>query len=130
MPKLIKKKGVKTKLAKKYYFDLSKIPFLKLIPVFIFLNLLTASIVFIAKSKIPPQVPLYYGYARGDRQLIEAPGLIIPSLISIGIIITNTMFSLFIGSDFLKRVLIISSFLATALSAITTVKIILLVGSI
>jgi uncharacterized membrane protein len=129
MSKPKKKQSLRVKTPKRYYLNISEIPFLKLIFVFIFLNLITAAFVFIAKNKIPPQVPLYYGYARGDRQLAETSGLILPSLISIGIIITNTIISLLIGSDYLKKVLVISSFLATALSVITTVKIMLLVGS-
>jgi hypothetical protein len=129
MSKSKKIQPLRVKPPKRYYLNISEIPYLKLIFVFIFLNLVTAAAVFIAKNKIPPQVPLYYGYARGNRQLAEASGLILPSLISIGIIIVNTIISLFIGSDYLKRVLVISSFLATALSLITTIKIMLLVGS-
>jgi hypothetical protein len=121
---------LRAKISKRSFLVVSEIPFLKLIFVFILLNLAAAAVVLVVKNKIPPQVPLYYGYARGDRQLVEASGLVLPSLISIGIIIINAIISLFIGSDYLKRVLVISSFLATALSLITTVKIILLVGSL
>jgi hypothetical protein len=128
MPRL--KKNLKLQqLVKKPYFDISKIPFLKLIMVSIFLNLICILGIFIARNNIPPQVPLYYGYARGDKQLSSSSGLVLPSLIAIGIIITNTTISLFINSDYLKKALIISSLLVTVLSLITTVKIMLLVGS-
>ena len=129
MSKIKKTQTFRAKTPKRSYLTVTEIPFLKLIFVFILLNLATAAVVIIAKNNIPPQVPLYYGYARGDKQLVESFILILPSLISIGIIIINTFISLFIGSGYLKRVLIISSFLATALSLITTVKIMLLVGS-
>ncbi|HJX45603.1 MAG TPA: hypothetical protein VJ399_00315 [Patescibacteria group bacterium] len=129
MPKPKNIKSLRVKTPKGSYLNVSEIPFLKLIFVFILLNLATAAAVLIANNKIPPQVPLYYGYARGDRQLIESSGLVLPSLMSVGIITVNTIISLFIGSGYLKRALVISSFLATALSLITTVKIMLLVGS-
>jgi hypothetical protein len=129
MPRSKKNPKIKIKLPKKYNISISKIPFLKLISIALALNLIIVIITFLSLNKIPPQVPLFYGYARGDKQLSASSGLIIPSLISIGIILTNSLVSLILTSDYLKRILIVSSLLVTALSFVTTIKIILLVGS-
>jgi hypothetical protein len=129
MPGSTKNTKLKINLPKKYNFSLSNIPFLKLVIISLVLNLITIIVIFLGLNKIPPQVPLFYGYARGDKQLSSSSALIIPSLISIGIILTNTSVSLILTSDYLKRILIVSSLLVTALSLVTTIKIILLVGN-
>lgn len=82
-----------------------------------------------AKKYIPSEVPLYYGLPSGRQQLAPALALIIPSVSSVVVIILNSLLSLAVKNDFLKQALITSGFVYTLLSAITTLKIILLIGS-
>lgn len=92
-------------------------------------NILTILIVLVAQGHLPPQVPLYYGLAEGEEQLSSPLGLIIPSGLSLGILLVNTALTSVIKNDFLQKILVLASFAVTVFSVITTVKIILLVGS-
>ena len=124
MVKVIKEKVPKNRNLVK------KIPYIRYLILLVFINILTISTVLVLKNKIPPQVPLFYGYARGDAQLTNPNGLILPNAISLIFIILNSIISYFINSDYLKKVLIISSFIATLLASITVIKIIFLVGGL
>lgn len=93
------------------------------------LNAVLIVIVLLLGRYLPPQVPLYYGLAVGEEQLAYRWALIIPSLVSLFILLLNVILSLLIKNDFLKQVLVISGVLVTFFSLVTTVKIVLLVGS-
>ena len=86
-------------------------------------------VVSLLRGNLPPYVPLYYGLAVGEEQLAQQWALIIPSLVSVFIIFLNISLSYIVKNDFLKRTLIISGVVSSFFSLITTVKIILLVGS-
>ena len=87
-------------------------------------------IVLLARTKfLPPEVPLFYGEALGEAQIGKSMGLTIPSLISLLIIVVNLLISFIVRDEFLKRVLILASLATAIFSTITTIKIILLVGS-
>jgi hypothetical protein len=86
--------------------NFSYIPFLKLVLLTILANLILIILIVIFKNRIPPQVPLFYGLPRGDKELSTNIGLVIPSAISIAI----------------------TGFSSTLLSLITTIKIIFLIG--
>ena len=87
-------------------------------------------IVLLAKTKfLPPEVPLFYGEAQGEAQIGKSLGLTIPSLISLFIIVINLLISFIVKDEFLKRVLILASLACAIFSTITTIKIILLIGS-
>lgn len=109
-------------------------PFRQTLIFSIFLNLAFIAIVLLLatlfKSILPPQVPLFYGEPEGNQQLAQSWLLILPSLISLVIIFVNYFLSLTVKEDFLKKALILSGIAATFFSAITTIKIILLVGSL
>ena len=102
-------------------------------PVLIFslvIAVVTILAVFILQTKLPPQVPLFYGAAEGETQLILSWGLVIPSTFSILVVIANSALSTFTKNEFTKKVLIFSALVVTLFSVITTIKIIFLVGSI
>lgn len=109
-------------------------PFRQVLIFSIFINIFFIAIVLLlavlVKSILPPQVPLFYGEPEGNEQLAQSWLLILPSLISLVVIFVNYFLSLAVKEDFLKKALILSGIAATFFSAITTIKIILLVGSL
>lgn len=106
------------------YFPLKRVFVSSLI-----VNFLTAIAVLISQSHLPPQIPLFYGLAEGEEQLSFPLGLIIPTLLALLITVVNASLTLIIKNDFLQKTLILAGFAVTIFSTITTVKIILLVGS-
>ena len=89
------------------------------------------SIVFVLaiQKKLPPEIPLFYGLAEGQEQLAGSLWLILPSLTSLGIILINSLISVFWKNEFLQETLTLTSLAAAILSVITTLKIALLIGS-
>jgi hypothetical protein len=106
-----------------------KFPLKKVFVSSLIINFLTALSVLIIQSHLPPQIPLFYGLAEGEEQLIFPLGLIIPALFALVVSIVNAALTLIIKNDFLQKTLILAGFAVTIFSTITTVKIILLVGS-
>ena len=94
----------------------------------IVLNVLSLIAILLLQNNLPPQVPIFYGFAEGEQQLSETFGLLLPNAYSLGIILINFIFSIFIENEFLKKILSITSFTISLLSVITVVKIIFLVG--
>lgn len=100
--------------------------------VFIFsavLNVFVAALSLLVISKLPPQVPLFYGLPQTEEQLASAWMLVIPSALAFLMLLGNASLSLFIEGDFLKKALVGASFAVSLFSAVTTLKIIFLVGS-
>ena len=95
------------------------------------INILVIIFVLLARrNHLPPEVPLFYGLARGNSQLAPSILLILPSIVAICISIINFVLSTSIKDVFLKSALLISAFVVTFFSCITTLKIIFLVGSL
>ena len=92
------------------------------------LNVLLIGIILILKGFLPPIVPLFYGLPDGSEQLIPYFGLILAPTIGLVITFVNIFVSNTIRDIFLKKALVISSAFISLLLAITTVKIVLLVG--
>lgn len=105
------------------------IPFRNYIYVALGVNLVILLIVVISQRFLPPQVPLFYGLAEGEGQMAPSFALAVPSLVSILIIALNISVSFSTKDVFLKRTLILAAVVATIFSVVTTIKIILLVGS-
>ena len=91
-------------------------------------NVLTLLFILLIKNFLPPEVPLFYGNAVGESQLVETFLLIIAPAVAILILCLNVFLSTVVGEPFLKKVLIISSFFVSMLTSITVFKIIFLVG--
>lgn len=119
----------KGKATVKTQFTLEKIHFKKAVAAFFLLNLATMLLVVLLKTKLPPQIPLYYGLARGEEQLAETLYLTLPSFVSLAILVLNLVVSFALDDEYLSKTLTISGLAAILLATITTVKIIFLVGS-
>ena len=93
------------------------------------ISLFTCLIALLAQKFLPPQIPLFYGLPVGEEQLSPSIGLIIPSGLSFVISLVNLLLWLKIKDDFLKKVLMISSYVVALFMTVTTLKIIFLVAS-
>lgn len=127
--KKIKKPHLEFKFPKRSREQIENLPFKKFIYVFLLLNIFTLVFIFVVISKLPPQVPLYYGLARSEAQLGTPSSLVIPCLFSLVALLINIVIASFIENDFLRKTLIIAGFAGILLSTITVIKIVFLVGS-
>jgi len=93
-------------------------------------NLIIILLVVFAQKILPPTIPLFYGNPYGTEQLSSRINLILPSLSALFISIISIIIGILTQDDFLKKVLFGGILATTLLSAITTIKIILLVGNI
>ncbi len=92
------------------------------------LNLLTALLILIFKSVLPPVVPLFYGKAIGEGQLVPVLGLLIAPSTSLVITILNLTISSLTHDVFLKKVYAAAALLISLLTTISVIKIVFLVG--
>lgn len=107
-----------------------KLP-LKNLFVFSFLS----SLLFLFLSSIsifilPPEIPIFYGLPKTSDQLGRSFYILLPSLVSISIVIVNSLVAIKIESQHQKRALAFTTLLVSILSMITTYKIVSLVGSL
>lgn len=105
------------------------IPQIKLVLFSSSLNLATIATVILLQSRLPPEVPLFYGLAEGQEQLAASIYLLVPPIISLGIIFVNTILSSIIKNNLLKSFLIATATASSFFSTTTIAKIIFLVGS-
>lgn len=91
--------------------------------------LATIAFVLVVRNHLPPQLPLFYGLPKGEEQLTSTFGLIIPSLTSIAIVLVNFGLAQILSDSYFRRILSLASIGSVFLSTITTLKIIVLVGS-
>ncbi|MFI5240960.1 MAG: hypothetical protein ACHQUA_00845 [Microgenomates group bacterium] len=92
------------------------------------ISLFIAILVVILKGFLPPEVPLYYGKAVGEEQLVPTLGLLFAPGVSLFVTILNVALSKSIKDVFFKKVLIVSALFVSILIAITVIKIVFLVG--
>lgn len=116
-------------LNKKSKFFVKSIPLVKFLYAAFILGLLNIITTLLLKNFLPPEVPLYYGLAKSQEQLTTSFGLITPGAITLGVTILNTFLAYILGSDFLKKILVLSAFSVSIISFIATIEIIFLVGS-
>jgi hypothetical protein len=109
--------------------NITKLPFLNLVYLSILINVGVIVTLLLLKRYIPPEVPIFYGLPEGKNQLGSMEQLIIPSMVSLMVILVNISTASLLQNDYLKRVLIIVSLIITLLSLITSVEITLLIGS-
>lgn len=84
----------------------------------------------ISQKFLPPEIPLFYGLAQGEDQLSPKLGLLIPGALSLVITLLNEVASKSLEDDYLIKALAIASLFASIFAITTTVRIILLTGSI
>jgi len=107
---------------------LENISFLNLVYTTLALNILNILIVLAMRSKLPPQLPLFYGFTESEQQLTSPVGLLLPGVVSFIFTLFNVTLSILLTDDFLKKILSVASFTVSLLSLITVVKIIFLIG--
>lgn len=84
--------------------------------------------IFSLASFLPPIVPLFYGGAAGEGQLVPTFGLLIAPSTSLIITILNIGLSMTTKDDFSKKSLAIAALVISILTTITIIKIFFLVG--
>lgn len=94
------------------------------------LNLLTIVLILIFQKSLPPVVPLFYGLPVSVDQLVPSTNLIIPSVVSIIISITNFLIAKKLKDHFLEKIFVGIAILTTILAIITTINIFGLVGKL
>lgn len=110
-------------------YESLKLPFKNYLVASLVCSLVTLLAVILIQKNLPVQVPLFYGAAEGESQLTSSWALIIPSAISILVILINSFLATLLKDDFIKKTLILMATVVTFFSIVTTLKIIFLVGS-
>ena len=117
----------------KYTFwsqNLKALPFKNWDIAILAINLLTILAAILSRTILPPVVPLFYGQPYGPAQLAPQGSLVIPGVAALTISILCIALSTRTEDDFLKKVLFGCMVGSAALSLVTTIKIIFLVGSV
>ena len=109
--------------------SLIKFPNANLVYLCFGVGLVTIAAVMVVQNNLPPEVPLFYGRPEGVEQLAGKQFLVVPSLVALGVLSANTFFSFFVRDFFVQKVLVFTAFVSLMFAIITTVKIVLLVGS-
>lgn len=104
-------------------------PLKKIVLATVLLNIFSLLFVLAVQKNLPPQIPLYYGLPEGDGQLATPFWLITPAIFSLAVFLVNILISSFWKNEFLQQTLTLTSLAIAILSAITTLKIAVLVGS-
>ncbi len=107
-----------------------KLPLKPLFVISFFANIGSILLSLLSKFILPPEIPLFYGLPKNSLQLASSFFIVLPSFISLAITVINSLISINLESQYLKRVLAFTSISVTLLGLITTYKIIFLVGSI
>jgi len=123
------KKLWEEKIAKNKNVIVEKIPFKDFVGGIILINILIIALVALVQIVLPPQIPLFYGLPEGEAQLTPSLSLVIPSLVSLVIMVINIAISYFLKDEILKKFLITTAIGVSIFSIVTTVKIVFLVGS-
>ncbi|KKU01574.1 MAG: hypothetical protein UX88_C0021G0005 [Candidatus Woesebacteria bacterium GW2011_GWC2_47_16] len=110
-------------------FEVGTLPFKNYAVAAFLVNILVIFSVVLAQRFLPPEVPLFYGLAEGEEQLAPRLFLLIPSLASLVVLILNSLVSSRVEDIFIKKALVIAAIGTTFFAAITTLKIMFLVGS-
>ena len=114
-----------SKLKRSTAFD---IPFTNIVYFSMALNIINLLFVFLVQKRLPPEIPLFYGLAKGNEQIALSIQLMYPPSFSLSILIVNIIISSFIKN--LQKTLILTSLFIATLAVIATLKIFLLVGRI
>lgn len=120
------KKAWEEKLSKSKDALIADIPYKNSLIIAVSVNIVIILMILLLQGFFPPQVPLLYGLPEGEDQLVSSLSLTIPSLVSLLAIIINVLISYFLKEEFFKKILIVTAVGLTIFSAITTIKIALL----
>ena len=92
-------------------------------------NAFFITFVLLIKNHLPPELPIFYGFGEGEKQLVPNHGLMYPFILSGGLIIVNLGISFLTANKIVKQFLITTSFIVVIFSIVTVYKVISLVGS-
>lgn len=92
--------------------------------------LLTAILFLFSYNRLPPEVPLYYGKPPGAKQIANKNLLLLPIALSFVIAGVNYLLSSLTKDQYLRYIFAALSVLVSLISAVTVIKIILLVGNL
>ena len=104
------------------------IPFKGLLYFSVVINVASAALIIGLIKLLPPIIPVLYGLPTGESQLLPTLGLFIVPTVALAITIANFFVGYMVKDKFSLKILIAVSTLASILSTITVVKIVLLVG--
>lgn len=105
-------------------------PFKKYLKISLVINLGAIFLILAFQYFLPPQVPLLYGLAEGEDQLVPKILLILPNSFSLLILIFNLMLAnTGQKNEFSRKVLVFVPIVTTILATITTLRIFFLVGN-
>jgi hypothetical protein len=123
------KRGLNTSKIKfsKKDINFEGVPFRNTIALVISLNVLTFFVLALLFGKLPPMIPLLYGFPRSELQLAANYAIFLPNSIAVIITFINFGLSLLLKSDYQKKVLLFASLTISALASITALRIALLV---
>lgn len=94
------------------------------------INLLVILLGLLAQRLLPPQIPVFYGFPKGETQLSTPLGILIPSALSLIFILLNLFLISIIIDEFIKKILIIAGLATAIFAGVTSIKIFFLVGQI
>lgn len=106
-----------------------QVPFKNYLALSLFLALATLIATALLQKRLPPEIPLLYGAAEGEGQLVSSWGLTIPSVVSLLVGLLNFFLASFSKDEFTKKTLVLMALVVTFFSLVTTFKIFFLVGS-
>ena len=126
----MQKKNWLKKLPYQNNIEKAKIPFKKQVKIAILINLFVIILSAVAVFRLPDEIPLFYGLPEGEQQLLPNWAFVAPNIIAFFIMFINIILANYSKDEYLKKVIIISGFVAIFFALITTLKIFFLVGSI
>ena len=121
-----KLRASKSKILSK--FSLNNIPLPRIIYATVFVNITNIALIVLLQKRLPPEIPLFYGLAKGEGQVAASTELIIPPVLSLSITFVNIAITSLIKNSFLRQALVATILVVTLFSLVATLKILLLVG--
>ena len=118
-------------MKKKYFsgWSFERIVFPRIYFTILIVNFLSIAAIFLIKTHLPPEIPLFYGKPFGQDQLVKSSFLTIPLIITTIIAIFNLIISIFVTNRFLTQMLAGIATATSILALITVFEIIYLVGN-
>ena len=107
-----------------------KVPFSRQVICCLLINLVMILLATLSIFVLPPEIPLLYGLAEGNDQLVKNWAITIPNLVAFILMLINTMFAINTKDEYIKKIIILAGFTATFFATITVIKIFFLVGNI
>mgnify|MGYP001598834122 CR=1 FL=1 len=109
---------------------LEKLPLKKYFSASWIINFIIIIFSLLLLGRLPPQIPIFYGFPQSEAQLSQPIGILIPPSLSLIFILLNLFLINIIKDEFIKKILVIAGLATAVFASITVVKIIFLVGYI